>query len=101
MFLENALLGAFRTEDVGTVSDKSFADQRRVATSALETIVVPMAVFERDESSAANTLNFKKEKFPFLKKKEKWPINNNDQPVIGLVQAVQRLANSSPKHSAQ
>ena len=100
MFLENALLGAFRTEDVGTVSDKSFADQRRVATSALETIVVPMAVFERDESSAANTLNFKKEKFPFFKKK-KSSINNNDQPVIGLVQAVQRLANSSPKHSAQ
>lgn len=52
--LEDDLFGAFRTENVRSVGDEFLADQSGAAASALEAIIVPMAVLERDESSATN-----------------------------------------------
>ena len=54
--LEDALFGALRAKDVGAVGDESFADERRVAAGALETIIVPMTILERDESSAVTKI---------------------------------------------
>jgi len=53
--LHELLLGAFRANDVFGIRDEASADQRRLARGADETIVVPMAVLERDESGAANS----------------------------------------------
>jgi len=58
--LKNALLGALGTEDISAVGDESLSNQCHVAASALEAIIVPMAVLERDESRAANTFELKK-----------------------------------------
>ena len=56
--LKDALFSALGTKDISAIGDESFADQRSVATSALEAIVVPVTIFERNESSAANTWKF-------------------------------------------
>lgn len=53
--LHKLLLGAFGTNDIGGIGDEATADQRCLATGTDETIVVPMTVFERNESGAANT----------------------------------------------
>uniref|UniRef100_A0A0N8BCT8 Uncharacterized protein n=1 Tax=Daphnia magna TaxID=35525 RepID=A0A0N8BCT8_9CRUS len=55
--LKNTLFSAFGTENIGAIGDESFSDQRHVAASALEAIIMPMAVLERDKSCAANTGN--------------------------------------------
>ena len=52
--LEDALFGALRTQDIGTVSDETFSNQRDIAAGALEAVVVPMAVFERNESGTTD-----------------------------------------------
>jgi hypothetical protein len=68
----------------------------------LEAIIVPMAVLERDESRAANAFGRRKtkEKMMMMIQSKVQNLKKN-KPVMGLVQAVQRLAKSSPKHSAQ
>lgn len=53
--LHELLLGAFRANDVFGIRDEASADQRCLARGADETIVVPMAVLERDESGAADS----------------------------------------------
>lgn len=55
MNLEKLLLGAFGTDDVLRVGDETSSDQRRLAHGADEAVVVPVAVFERDETSSADT----------------------------------------------
>ena len=57
--LKNALLCALGTEDISAIGDKSFSNQCHIAASALEAIIVPMAVLKRNESRAANTLKDK------------------------------------------
>lgn len=52
--LHELLFGTFRTQNFRTIGDETFAYQRRFAQSANETIIVPSAVFERDEASATN-----------------------------------------------
>lgn len=52
--LHELLLGAFRANDVFAVGDETSAHQRSLARGADETIVVPVAVLEWDESSATN-----------------------------------------------
>lgn len=54
MYLHELLLGAFGTDDVLSVGDEAFADQRRLALGADEAVVVPVAVLERDETGAAD-----------------------------------------------
>lgn len=53
--LHELLFGAFRADDVFGVRDESSTHQRCLARGADEAIVVPMAVLERDESSAADS----------------------------------------------
>ena len=60
--LKNALFGALGTQDISTIGDESFSNQCHVAASALEAIIVPMAVLKRDESRAANTFEKRKPK---------------------------------------
>lgn len=52
--LHQLLLGALGADDIFCVSDETSAHQRGFARSADEAIVVPVAIFKRDESSAAN-----------------------------------------------
>lgn len=99
--LKNTLFSAFGTENIGAIGDESFSDQRHVAASALEAIIMPMAVLERDKSCAANTWTAKKLHHHFGNYCKQRKFRMKYSPVMGLVQAVQRLANSSPKHSAQ
>lgn len=54
MYLHELLLGALRADDVLAVGDEALADQRGLALRADEAVVVPVAVFERDEASAAD-----------------------------------------------
>jgi len=53
--LKDAGFGAFRAQDVGTVRDEALAHQRGVARGALEAVVVPVAILERDEPSTTNS----------------------------------------------
>lgn len=53
--LFDAFFGALRAEDVGPIGDESFADQRSAATGALEAVVMPMTILERDKSCAADS----------------------------------------------
>lgn len=53
--LHELLLGAFRADDVFGIGDEASTHQRCLASGADEAIVVPMAVLERDESSAADS----------------------------------------------
>lgn len=53
--LHELLLGAFRANDVFGVGDEASAHQRSLARGANETIVVPVAILERDESGAADS----------------------------------------------
>lgn len=55
MNLKNARFGAFRAEDVGTVGDEAFTNQTDVASGALEAVVVPVTILERDEPSASDS----------------------------------------------
>ena len=57
MNLKNARFGAFRAEDVGTVGDEAFTNQTDVASGALEAVVVPVTILERDEPSASDSCN--------------------------------------------
>jgi len=59
--LHELLLGAFRANDVFGVGDEAPADQRGLAGGADETIVVPVAILERDESSAADSCGTERE----------------------------------------
>jgi len=52
---KNTRFGAFGAEDVGTVGDETFTDQRGVARGALEAVVMPVTVFERDEPSTSDS----------------------------------------------
>lgn len=52
--LHKPLFGAFGAQDVSPISDEPFAHQRVLAYGADEAVVVPVAVFERDESGSAN-----------------------------------------------
>jgi hypothetical protein len=49
------LLGTFRADDVISISDEPSSNQRCLASSTDETIIMPVAVFERDESGASDT----------------------------------------------
>lgn len=51
------LLGTLGADDVISISDEPSSDQGCLARSADEAIIVPVAVFERDESSATDTCN--------------------------------------------
>lgn len=87
------------TNNLLWISDKSFANQWRITQTTNEAIIVPVTVFKWDESCATNTLKRKSQfndhyKFTTI-------MVNLLLPVIGLVHAVQRLAKSSPKQSAQ
>lgn len=55
IILFDAFFGALWAQDVGPIGDESFADQRSAATGALEAVVMPMAILERDESCAADS----------------------------------------------
>jgi len=48
------LLGALRAQDIGAVGDEALAHERALAHGADEAVVVPVAVLERDEASAAD-----------------------------------------------
>lgn len=52
--LHQFLLGTLRTDDVLLVGDETASDQRRFADGADETIVVPVAILERDETRTAD-----------------------------------------------
>ena len=67
--LKNALFGALGTQDISTIGDESFSNQCHVAASALEAIIVPMAILKRDETRAANT--FEKRKHQMIWKTRK------------------------------
>jgi len=56
--LHELLLGAFRANDVFGISDKAPANQRCLAGGADKAIVVPVTIFERDESSATDSCNW-------------------------------------------
>lgn len=112
-FSHKLLFRTFRTDYVRSIGDEATSYQGRCAQRTDETIVVPMAVFERDETCAAdswkeignylrNSINYHlpgastaKALFSFLLS------NIYFLPVMGFSQAVQRFANSSPKQSAQ
>jgi hypothetical protein len=49
------LLGTFRADDVFSIGDEPSSNQRCLARSADETVIVPVAVFKRDESGTPNT----------------------------------------------
>lgn len=53
--LHQLLLGTLRTDDILLVGDEATADQRRFAHGADEAIVVPVTVFERDETGTADS----------------------------------------------
>jgi len=48
-------LCTLRTQYIGSVRDESFADERRRALRARETVVVPMSIFERYKFCTTNT----------------------------------------------
>lgn len=52
--LHQLLLGALGTNDVLAVGDKASSDQRSFAARANEAIIMPVSIFERDETSAAD-----------------------------------------------
>lgn len=54
-YLHDLLLGALGANDVLFHSDESLPDERHLAVSALEAVVVPMTVLERDETRATDT----------------------------------------------
>lgn len=53
--LHQLLLGTLRTDDILLVGDEATADQGRFAHGADEAIVVPVTVFERDETGTADS----------------------------------------------
>lgn len=53
--LHELLLGTLRTQNVRAICDETFANKRRLAHCADEAVVVPVTVFKRDESGAANS----------------------------------------------
>lgn len=53
-YLHELLLRALGADDVLCVGDKAFAHERGLAMRADEAVVVPVAVLERDEASAAD-----------------------------------------------
>lgn len=53
-YLHEFLLGALWADDVRIVGDETLADQGGLALGADETVVVPVAVLERDESGATD-----------------------------------------------
>jgi hypothetical protein len=64
--LHELLLGAFRANDVFGVGDEASAHQRSLARGANETIVVPVAILERDESGAADSCGTRKQRMSAL-----------------------------------
>lgn len=46
------MFSTFRTQNISTVGNESFADQSSVTAGALEAVVVPVAVFEGDKTGA-------------------------------------------------
>lgn len=55
MYLHEFLFGALGADDVLSIGDESFADERSLALCADEAVVVPMTVLERDEAGATDT----------------------------------------------
>lgn len=53
-YLHELLLRAFGADDVLGVGDEALAHEGRLALRADEAVVVPVAVFERNEASAAD-----------------------------------------------
>lgn len=53
-YLHELLFGALRADDVLAVGDEALAHERGLALRADETVVVPVAVLERDEAGAAD-----------------------------------------------
>jgi len=53
--LHELLLGALGANDVFGVGDEAPAHQRGLASGADSTVVVPVTILERDESSAADS----------------------------------------------
>lgn len=49
------MLGALGTNDVVSVGDEAAADERCVASSADEAVVVPVPVLKRDETRASDS----------------------------------------------
>ena len=60
--LHEFLLGTLGAEDVGAVGDEALAHQGALAHGADEAVVVPVAVFKRDEPCAANACWIKENK---------------------------------------
>lgn len=56
--LHEFLFGTFGAENIRTVGDEAFAHKGSLADGADETVVVPVTVFEGDETSSANTGNW-------------------------------------------
>jgi len=54
IFLHELLFCALRAKDLFSIRDEAPANEGRLASSANEAIVVPVAVLERDESGSAN-----------------------------------------------
>lgn len=55
VYLHELLLCAFGADDVLSVGDETLAHERGLALRADEAVVVPVAVFERDETRATDT----------------------------------------------
>lgn len=55
--LSQLLLSAVGAEDVATICDKALANERTLAGSTDEAVVVPVAVLKGNETCAANTCN--------------------------------------------
>ena len=90
-------LSAIGTDNViFLICDETTTDEWWFAAATNETIIMPVTILEGDEASATDAC--KNIKF-------EWNLFNfnfhEDLPVIGLVHAVQRFANNSPKQSAQ
>lgn len=59
-YLHELLFGALGADYVGSVGDEALADQGGLALRADEAVIVPVAVFERDEAGAANAWKVQK-----------------------------------------
>lgn len=56
--LHKLLFSAIRADDVVLVRDEAVADQAGTATSAEETIVVPVTIFEGDKLEKKHKTNY-------------------------------------------